>query len=110
MPDAAPPRAALVAHALRLEALTIGWNVVEAGVALTAAIAAGSVALLGFGVDSVVESASGGVLVWRLLAERRGVSPERLEALDRRAHRLVGASLALLAAFVALDAVRALGA
>jgi divalent metal cation (Fe/Co/Zn/Cd) transporter len=97
-----------VRHALRLEYLTVGWNVVEGVVAVTAAVLAGSVALLGFGVDSFVESASGGVLVWRLLAERRGADPERVERLDARAHRLVGASLFLLAAYVAFEAAAAL--
>ncbi|WP_242393239.1 cation diffusion facilitator family transporter [Anaeromyxobacter oryzisoli] len=99
-----------VAQALRLEYLTIGWNIVEGVVAVTAAILAGSVALLGFGIDSFVESASGGVLVWRLLAERRGADHEAVERLDARAHKLVGASLFLLAAYVAFDGASALWA
>jgi divalent metal cation (Fe/Co/Zn/Cd) transporter len=97
-------RAVTVRHALRLEYLTVGWNVVEGVVAVTAATLAGSVALLGFGIDSFVESASGLVLVWRLLAERRGIEPEALERIDVRAHKLVGASLFLLAAYIAVDA------
>ncbi len=101
-------RASSIRHALRLEWLTVGWNVVEGVVAITAAVMAGSVALLGFGIDSFVESASGGVLVWRLLAERRGMDPEAVERLDSRAHKLVGASLFLLAAYVGVDAALAL--
>jgi len=101
-------RAASVRQALGLEYLTIGWNVVEGVVAVTAAVLAGSVALLGFGIDSFVESASGGVLVWRLLAERRGADSEAIERLDARAHRLVGASLFLLALYVAFEAAMAL--
>lgn len=101
-------RAEAVAHALRLEYLTVGWNVIEGLVAVTAALLAGSVALLGFGIDSFVESASGAVLVWRLLAERRGADAAQVERLDARAHRLVGASLFLLAAYVAYEAVTAL--
>jgi divalent metal cation (Fe/Co/Zn/Cd) transporter len=97
-----------VRHALRLEWLTIGWNVVEGIVAISAAVLAGSVALLGFGIDSFVESASGAVLVWRLLAEGRGLDPEQVERLDARAHKLVGASLFLLGAYIALDAATAL--
>jgi divalent metal cation (Fe/Co/Zn/Cd) transporter len=97
-----------VRQALGLEYLTIGWNVVEGVVAVTAAVLAGSVALLGFGIDSFVESASGGVLVWRLLAERRGADSEAIERLDARAHRLVGASLFLLALYVAFEAAMAL--
>jgi divalent metal cation (Fe/Co/Zn/Cd) transporter len=62
-------RRSALRHGLRLEYLTVGWNLVEGVVAVAAAIAAGSVALLGFGVDSFVESASGGVLIWRLRRE-----------------------------------------
>jgi divalent metal cation (Fe/Co/Zn/Cd) transporter len=92
-------------RALGLEYLTVGWNVVEGVVGVAAALAAGSVALLGFGIDSFVESASGAVLIWRLLAERRtAFDPEAVERLDRRAHQLVGATLFLLAAYVAIEA------
>ncbi len=97
-------RASSIRHALRLEWLTIGWNVVEGVVAVAAAVVAGSVALLGFGIDSFVESASGAVLVWRLLAERRGMDPEDVEHLDAKAHKLVGATLFLLAAYIGIDA------
>jgi divalent metal cation (Fe/Co/Zn/Cd) transporter len=107
-PLADAAREAALAQARRLEYLTVGWNVVEGVVAVGAAVAAGSVALLGFGVDSFVECASGLVLLWRLGAERRGLDEEAIERLDQRAHRLVGASLFLLAAYVAGDAVRAL--
>jgi len=98
------PRGQVLSHALRLEYLTVGWNLVEGAVAVAAAVAAGSVALLGFGIDSFVESASGAVLIWRLLAESRAANPGAVERLDRQAHRLVGLSLLLLAAFVAIDA------
>jgi divalent metal cation (Fe/Co/Zn/Cd) transporter len=97
-----PARRELLGHALRLEYLTVGWNVVEGIVAIAAALAAGSVALLGFGVDSFVESASGVVLIWRLRAEGAGADHEAIETLERRAQRLVGLSLFLLAGFVAV--------
>jgi divalent metal cation (Fe/Co/Zn/Cd) transporter len=117
-PDAAPgtgvtvaePRDALLRHALRLEYLTVGWNVVEGIVAVAAAAAAGSVALLGFGIDSFVESASGIILVWRLHAERRAADERRIEQVERRARRLVALSLALLAAYVAVEATTSLAA
>ena len=102
------PRGQVLSHALRLEYLTVGWNLVEGTVAVAAALAAGSVALLGFGIDSFVESASGAILIWRLLAERRAADPEAVERLDRQAHRLVGLSLFLLAAYVAVDSGLAL--
>jgi divalent metal cation (Fe/Co/Zn/Cd) transporter len=105
---AIPDRQGGIRYALRLEYLTVGWNVVEGIIAVTAAVIAGSVALLGFGIDSFVESASGAVLVWRLLAEQRGADAEEVERLDARAHKLVGASLFLLAAYVSFEAVAAL--
>ena len=95
-------------QALRLEWLTVGWNVVEGLVGVSAALAAGSVALLGFGIDSFVESASGAVLVWRLRAERTAMAPAEIERLDHRARRLVSVSLYLLAAYVAIDAALSL--
>src|SRR6185369_17132133 len=97
-------RSGQIQHALRLEYLTVGWNVVEGLVAVGAALAAGSVALLGFGIDSFVETASGLILVWRLRAESGLRDAEAVERLDHRARRLVAASLFLLAAYVALDA------
>ena len=104
----APQRSGLLRRALHLETLTVGWNIAEGSIAVAAAVAAGSVALLGFGIDSFVESASGGILLWRLLAERRDMSPAEIERLDHRARRLVAVSLFLLAAWVAFDAARAL--
>jgi divalent metal cation (Fe/Co/Zn/Cd) transporter len=95
----------LLARALRLEYLTVGWNVIEGLIAIAAALAAGSVALLGFGIDSFVESASGSVLVWRLLAERRATDEERIEHVERRAQKLVAGSLILLAAYIAWESI-----
>jgi len=101
-------RRPLLARALRLEYLTVGWNVVEGLVAVAAALAAGSIALLGFGIDSFVETTSGAILIWRLHAERRARDPEAVERLDRRARVLVALSLFVLAAYVAFEAAKAL--
>jgi divalent metal cation (Fe/Co/Zn/Cd) transporter len=102
-------RAVEVRRGLRLEVLTVGWNVVEGVVALGAALAAGSVALFGFGVDSFVESASGAILIWRLRSELTGAhGHDAIERLEHRARRLVALSLFALAAWVAFDAVRSL--
>lgn len=92
-----------LARATNLEYLTVGWNVLEGLIAVGAAHAAGSVALLGFGIDSFVESASGCVLLWRLAAERNARDAEEVERLDRKARKLVGLSLFLLAGFVLCD-------
>lgn len=89
---------------LVLVVATLAWNVVEAGVALASGWAAGSVALVGFGLDSVIESAAAGVLLWRLRLETRGADPERLEAAERRVHRFVGATFLVLALYVTAQA------
>ena len=82
--------------------LTIGWNVTEAVIALVAAVLAGSPSLLGFGLDSVVESMSSLVMIWRFQDLERGRRRETL------ARTLVGIGLLLLACFVAWDASQAL--
>jgi divalent metal cation (Fe/Co/Zn/Cd) transporter len=86
----------------RLEYFTLGWNLTEAAVAIGAGLFAGSIALIGFGVDSLIESLSGGILFWRLL---RTETDERRE---RLAHRLVGISFFLLALYVAFEAGKSL--
>ena len=92
-------RAVSIRRGRLLEYFTIGWNSLEAIVAISFGIIAGSVALIGFGVDSVIESSSGAILLWRLSA---GEERERL------ALRLVGSSLLVLAVYVAFDAVKSL--
>lgn len=79
--------------------LTIIWNSLEGIIAVGAGIAAGSIALVGFGVDSVIEVSSGAIILWRL------VSGEHHEQL---ALRLVGISFLALAAYVAFDAAKSL--
>jgi divalent metal cation (Fe/Co/Zn/Cd) transporter len=90
-------------HALGLEVLSLSYNVVEAGVGVVAGLAAGSVALVGFGLDAVVESASASVLIWRLGTERRG--RRTAEEAERKAIRLVAVAFGLLAAYVGVRAV-----
>jgi divalent metal cation (Fe/Co/Zn/Cd) transporter len=77
------------------------WHVVEFAVALGAGIAAGSVALVGFGVDSAIEVVAGGVIVW-LFSGGRGASASA----ERRAQQLVAGSYALLVVYVAVEAAR----
>lgn len=104
-------RGALLVRGLRLEYLTVGWNIVEGLIAVGAGMAAGSIALIGFGVDSFVETISGGVLIWRLRAEAGGTADaERVEHVERRASRLVAVSFLVLAAYVAFEAVRTIAA
>jgi divalent metal cation (Fe/Co/Zn/Cd) transporter len=101
----ATDRRALVARGRRLEYLTIAWNGFEAGVALISGVIAGSVALMGFGLDSVIETTSAGILLWRL---RSDAQPEQRERSEHVARRLVGVCFLLLAAYVTLESVHAL--
>ena len=75
------------------------WNLVEAVVSFWAGYRSGSVALLAFGLDSIIELLAGGILVWRLTGDREG--PEE-ELAERMARRLVGASFFVLAAYIAI--------
>ena len=97
-------RAALVRRGRLLEYLTVGWNSLEGLIAVTAGFAAGSIALVGFGFDSVVEVTSGAALLWRLHLD----APERRERAEKIALRLVGLSFLVLATYVAFDAAKSL--
>jgi divalent metal cation (Fe/Co/Zn/Cd) transporter len=89
-------------HARRLEYLTIGWNLIEAGVALGAGIVAGSIALVGFGVDTLIEILSSLILLWRLLSTHPDEQREQI------ALKLVGACFMLLSAYVGYEAISSL--
>lgn len=101
---APPPRLPLIREAFRLEWLTIAFVIVEAGVSLWAAAVTGSLVLLAFGLDSVIELASAAVLMWRLSVELRHgqVFSERAE---HAASRIGGALLFALAAYVTAAAL-----
>jgi divalent metal cation (Fe/Co/Zn/Cd) transporter len=86
----------------RLEYFTLGWNLTEAAVAVSAGLFAGSIALIGFGMDSLIESLSGGILLWRLQATEAEQKRERL------AHKLVGVSFFVLGLYVAYEAGRSI--
>jgi divalent metal cation (Fe/Co/Zn/Cd) transporter len=103
LPVVAAPRDSLVRRARFLARLGLAWHIVEAAVAIAAGIAASSIALIGFGADSLVESTAGIVLLWRL-GERRADSDDA----ERRAQRLIGLSFWLIAAYVGVEAVRSL--
>jgi len=92
-------------RALALSYFTVGYNVLEGVASLLAGGAAGSAALVGFGLDSAVESLSGGIMVWRFRTRRAPADAERAE---HRAVRLVGYTFFILAAYVLLDSVRKL--
>ena len=79
----------------------IGWHIVEFAVAVGAGIAAGSIALIGFGADSMIEALAGCVVLWLFTGTRRGSRHA-----ERRAQQLIAASFFLLAAYVAVEASR----
>lgn len=101
----ASARPALVRRGLALVYATLAYNAIEGVVAITAGLAAGSIALVGFGVDSGIELAAGLAAAWRLHADHE---PGRRERVERRAQRLVGLSFLLLAAYVTFEAIGAL--
>jgi divalent metal cation (Fe/Co/Zn/Cd) transporter len=86
----------------RLQYLTIAWNSAEAVVALIAGFLAGSVALVGFGFDSVIEVTSGGAALWRLSHES---DQARREIAERRSLRIIGICFLTLAAYVFYESV-----
>jgi divalent metal cation (Fe/Co/Zn/Cd) transporter len=81
----------------------IAWHVVEFAVAVGAGIAAGSIALIGFGADSLIEALAGLVVVWLFTGDRRGS-----QTAERRAQLLIAGTFFVLAAYVGVEAVRAL--
>lgn len=95
-------RPAAVHRARLLNRFSLTWNLVEAAVALAAGVAAGSISLIGFGLDSVVEVSAAAALTWRLAQEGKGCT----QSDDRRATRLVALSFAALAAYVGVEATR----
>jgi divalent metal cation (Fe/Co/Zn/Cd) transporter len=96
-------RSAAVRRARLLNRLTLGWNMAECLVALLAGIAAGSVSLVGFGLDSAIEVSASVILAWRLGQERHGGC---MADTDRRATRAIALSFAALALYVWAEAVR----
>ena len=83
-----------------IELVTIVWMLIEASVAISVGFATRSVSLQGFGMDSIVELIAGGVLLWRLLVEQGGGSPERIEQAERRASWVTALSLFVLAVYI----------
>ena len=105
LPDHPITQLAAARRGRRLEYFTIVWNSAEAVAALLAGLFAGSIALVGFGLDSVIEVSSGAVLLWRLRAEH---DPHRRERAEQRALRLVGICFLALATYVAFDSIKGL--
>jgi divalent metal cation (Fe/Co/Zn/Cd) transporter len=100
-----PAREALVRRSVRLNVATLAYNSLEAMIAILAGLAAGSIALVGFGLDSLIELAASVTALWRLSAD---LDPARRERAERVALRVIGVLFLALAAYVAVDAAQAL--
>src|SRR5437660_8202031 len=96
-------RSRLVRHARTLSVLSIAWMTVEAVVAIVASVLAGSVALLGFGLDSLIELASASTILWLYTGSRGGSG-----AAERRAQQLIAVCFAALALYLAFAAINTL--
>jgi divalent metal cation (Fe/Co/Zn/Cd) transporter len=107
-PTRAQSRRRFLEKGWRLEIVTVAWNVLEGVIAVAAGTAAASVALFGFGMDSLVETASGVVVGWRLRQELLGRSLAGAEEKERRASRTAGALLLILSVYIVVDAGRRL--
>lgn len=101
-------RARYLRLALWLSAISIAWNGVAGTIAVYVALASGSLALLGFGADAVIDSVASVALIWRFLAESS--QPERAERVERLAERVVGIALIALAIYLVAGSARALAA
>jgi divalent metal cation (Fe/Co/Zn/Cd) transporter len=98
-------RTTAVRSGIRIEIITVIWMTIEMAVSIVAGIAAGSILLIAFGIDSLIELISGGILLWRLLVERRGGDVEQVERAEHKAAWVVAIALALLCAYVLISAV-----
>jgi divalent metal cation (Fe/Co/Zn/Cd) transporter len=102
--NGATPRAADLKLALALTYITLGWMTIEGAASLLLGWASKSLLLEAFGIDSLIELFSGGVLLWRLRAEASGAATsEHVEAIEHRAAKRVGYSLYALVVYVLLN-------
>jgi divalent metal cation (Fe/Co/Zn/Cd) transporter len=95
---------AVYRKALRLEYFTLAYNIAEAVTSIVFGNLAGSIALIGFGLDSIVESLSGLILIWRLKKHRES-SEEDEEKIERRAERFVAVTFFLLGSYILFESV-----
>lgn len=93
--------------ALLLSFITVGYNIIEGVASIIAGVLAGSVALIGFGLDSFIESLSGGVMIWRFRKHGQ-LSEEEEEKIERNATRLVGWTFFILAIYVLYESIKKL--
>jgi divalent metal cation (Fe/Co/Zn/Cd) transporter len=95
-------------RALALSAISVAWSGIAGSIGIYGALSGGSLALLGFGVDAIIDSAASVALIWRFLVETR--QPERAHRVERIAERVVGVALVALALYLAAGSLRSLAA
>lgn len=88
--------------------LTLLYNIIEAIISIMAGYVAGSIALVGFGFDSLIEMSASGLMVWRLTVELKGSAPEIIERTEHTVHRFVGWTFFALSAYIAYESISAL--
>ena len=98
-------RAAEIGQGIRIEVISILWMVIEMAISIGAGIAAGSILLTAFGIDSLIELISGSILLWRLRVESLGGDVDRVEQTEQRAEWIVAITLALLCVYVFVSAI-----
>jgi cation diffusion facilitator family transporter len=101
-------RERLQRRGVRLEWFTVAWNVAEALVAIAAGVAAGSIALIGFGVDSGIEVVAAGALLWRFRQAKADASEAEHDRAEQRALYVVSATFFALALYIAFEAIQSL--
>ena len=94
-------RQRLTSRARRLTQLGLAWHALEAAIAIAAGVIAGSVALVGFGADSVIEAGAGLVVLWLVTNDRLDSQPA-----ERRAQQLIAASFVILSVYVVIESAR----
>ena len=102
-PPVDPNRPRLIRRARQLAWTGIAWHIAEAAIAVAAGLVASSIALIGFGADSLIEALAGAIVIWRFTGTR--AHDDRSE---RRAQQLIAASFAILAVYIAVEAARSL--
>ena len=102
MLEASTSREGVALRGKRLEYFTIAWNSLEGLIAIVAGILAGSISLVGFGIDSFIEVTSGATLLWRMAVDSEETTRERNERLSLR---IVGACFLALSAYIAYESV-----